>query len=46
MMGPREIINPINNEFNSERLPARHQLDASILYNFYPKNNSSWKWKI
>ncbi len=46
MMGPREIINPINNEFNSERLPARHQLDASILYNFYPKNNSSWKGKI
>ena len=46
MMGPREIIDPIINEFNGERLPARHQLDASILYNFYPKNRGNWTGKI
>lgn len=46
MMGPREIINPIVNEYNSERLPARHQLDASILYNFYPKNRGNWNGKV
>lgn len=46
MMGPVENILPLVNEYNSERLPARHQLDASILYNFYPKNNGNWKGKI
>jgi len=46
MMGPVENIRPLVNEYNSERLPARHQLDASILYNFYPKKSGNWKGKI
>ncbi len=46
MMGPRESIRPVINEYNGERLPARHQLDASILYNFYPRKQGNWKGKI
>ncbi|MFK8008679.1 MAG: TonB-dependent receptor [Saprospiraceae bacterium] len=46
MMGPRESIRPIVEEYNSERLPFRHQLDASILYNFRCKKNWFYKGKI
>lgn len=46
MMGPRESIRPIVKEYNSERLPFRHQLDASILYNFQSKKNWFYKGKI
>lgn len=30
------VIVPRIREFNSERLPAQHQLDASVWYHFYP----------
>ncbi|MEL7220387.1 MAG: hypothetical protein AAGJ93_03645, partial [Bacteroidota bacterium] len=33
MGGPNEIVVPLEDEFNSLRLPAEHQLDASIVYN-------------
>lgn len=46
MMGPRESIRPLENEYNGERLPARHQLDASILYNFHSKTSRKWRGKI
>ena len=46
MMGPIENIRPLVKEYNSERLPARHQLDASILYNFYPRKSKNWKGKV
>ncbi len=46
MMVPRESIRPVVNEYNGERLPARHQLDASILYKFYPKNPEKWTGRI
>lgn len=42
-MGPRETIQPLIKEYNSGRLPVQHQLDASVLYNYYPKNKNSWK---
>ncbi|MFT5763811.1 MAG: hypothetical protein ACI8VT_002247 [Saprospiraceae bacterium] len=42
-MGPKESIYPVVNEFNSEQLPLQHQLDASVLYNFYPKKKGQWK---
>ncbi|MFK7809930.1 MAG: hypothetical protein AB8F74_19150 [Saprospiraceae bacterium] len=41
--GPKELISPVVNEFNSEQLPATHQLDAAIKYAFLPKTNKSWK---
>jgi len=44
--GPNnENIRPLVNEFNSERLPIRHRLDASIVYNLLPKE-MSWKGTI
>lgn len=46
MNGPRERIIPLVKEYNSERLPARHQLDASVLYKFSSKDGNSWKGKI
>ena len=42
MIGPKESIRPIVNNFNSERLPSQHQLDASVVYNIAPANK---KWK-
>ncbi len=41
-----ETIFPRVNLFNSARLPAEHQLDASILYNFFPKIKNTWKGVI
>ncbi|MFK7773205.1 MAG: carboxypeptidase-like regulatory domain-containing protein [Saprospiraceae bacterium] len=46
MMGPRESILPIVKEYNGERLPARHQLDASILYKFYINKTRKNRGKI
>lgn len=46
MNGPKERIVPIIEEYNSERLPARHQLDASILYKFSSTGSNSWNGKI
>ncbi|PTM11204.1 MAG: hypothetical protein DA408_14170 [Bacteroidetes bacterium] len=34
--GPRETVRPLVHAFNSERLPAEHQLDASLVYQFTP----------
>ena len=42
-MGARETIRPIVKTFNSERLPAMHQLDASVSYTILPKDAKKWK---
>ncbi len=44
--GPREIVVPVVNEFNSERLSAQHQLDASVLYKLIPKNSKKGQGTI
>ena len=41
--GTRESIHPLVNAFNSEQLPAEHQLDASVLYTIWPKKEAQWK---
>ncbi len=43
VMGPRESIFALVKEYNSEKLPLQHQLDASIQYSFYPKRKGNWK---
>ena len=45
-MMERRNIQPVIKEFNGERLPAIHQLDASVLYHFYPKKKGKWKGEI
>lgn len=37
-MGDREIVVPLEDEYNSLRLPAEHQLDASVVYNIQSTN--------
>ncbi len=41
--GTKETIVPIVNEYNSGRLPFRHQLDATILYNIPASETRKWK---
>ena len=36
-------IRSLNNEFNTGNLPFNHQLDASVVYNYLPKNTDTWK---
>lgn len=38
-----EVIRPLVNEFNTERLPFEHQMDASVTYTLRPKNVAKWK---
>ncbi len=44
-MGPREIIFPLENDFNSERLPWQHQLNASASYSFRGERDR-WRGQI
>ncbi len=36
-------LDPLRDEFNDATLPFTHQLDASFLYHFLPKNTDKWK---
>ncbi len=44
--GPAEFILPVIPEFNSENLPAMHQLDAAVRYTILPKKKGTWKGVI
>ncbi|MEM1321191.1 MAG: carboxypeptidase-like regulatory domain-containing protein [Bacteroidota bacterium] len=39
----RRTAHAIYDDYNDTRLPLQHFLNASVLYNFYPKNGDKWK---